>query len=50
MGTPEVLIEKWRKAMDFGLNMSVINVRPYNDISSNLEMLAKFKDQVASQL
>ena len=50
VGTPDVLIEKWRKAMDLGMTMSVINVRPYNDISSNLEMLAKFKDQVASQL
>ena len=50
VGTPEVLVEKWRKAMDLGMTMSVINVRPYNDISSNLEMLAKFKDKVASQL
>jgi alkanesulfonate monooxygenase SsuD/methylene tetrahydromethanopterin reductase-like flavin-dependent oxidoreductase (luciferase family) len=49
-GTPEVLVEKWRKAMDMGMKMSVINVRPYSDIPSNIEMLAKFKDEVASQL
>ncbi len=50
VGTPEVLIEKWRKAMDLGMTMSVINVKPFKDISSNIEMLAKFKDEVASQL
>lgn len=50
VGTPEVLIEKWRKAMDLGMTMSVINVRPHKDIPTNLEMLAKFKDEVASQL
>ncbi len=49
-GTPEILIEKWRKAMDLGMKMSVINVRPHIDIPSNIEMLAKFKDEVASQL
>jgi alkanesulfonate monooxygenase SsuD/methylene tetrahydromethanopterin reductase-like flavin-dependent oxidoreductase (luciferase family) len=49
-GTPEVLVEKWRRAMDLGMKMSVINVRPYSDIPSNIEMLAKFKDEVASQL
>ncbi|MBT3285674.1 LLM class flavin-dependent oxidoreductase [Candidatus Bathyarchaeota archaeon] len=50
VGTPEVLIEKWRKAMDLGMTMSVINVKPFADIPSNIEMLAKFKDEVASQL
>jgi len=50
VGTPEVLIKKWRKAMDLGMTMSVINVRPHADIPSNIEMLAKFKDEVASQL
>jgi alkanesulfonate monooxygenase SsuD/methylene tetrahydromethanopterin reductase-like flavin-dependent oxidoreductase (luciferase family) len=50
VGTPEVLIEKWRKAMDLGMTMSVINVKPFKDIPSNIEMLAKFKDEVASQL
>ena len=49
-GTPEVLLEKWRKAMDLGMKMSVINVRPHSDIPTNIEMLAKFKDEVASQL
>ncbi len=50
VGTPEVLIEKWRKTMDLGMTMSVINVKPHSDIQSNIEMLAKFKDEVASQL
>jgi len=50
IGTPEVLIEKWRKAMDLGMNMSIINVRPSKTIKENTEMLALFKDQVASQL
>ena len=50
IGTPEVLIEKWRKAMDLGMKMSVINVRPSSTIAENVEMLALFKDQVASQL
>jgi alkanesulfonate monooxygenase SsuD/methylene tetrahydromethanopterin reductase-like flavin-dependent oxidoreductase (luciferase family) len=50
IGTPEVLIEKWRKAMDLGMKMSVINVRPSSTIPENVDMLALFKDQVASQL
>jgi alkanesulfonate monooxygenase SsuD/methylene tetrahydromethanopterin reductase-like flavin-dependent oxidoreductase (luciferase family) len=50
VGTPEVLIEKWRKTMDLGMTMSVINVKPHADIQSNIEMLAKFKDEIASQL
>lgn len=50
IGTPEVLIEKWRKAMDMGMKMSIINVRPSKTIPENAEMLALFKDQVASQL
>jgi alkanesulfonate monooxygenase SsuD/methylene tetrahydromethanopterin reductase-like flavin-dependent oxidoreductase (luciferase family) len=50
IGTPEVLIEKWRKAMDMGMKMSIINVRPSKTISENVEMLARFKDEVISQL
>lgn len=50
IGTPEVLIEKWRKAMDMGMKMSIINVRPSKTIQENSEMLALFKDQVVSQL
>lgn len=50
IGTPEVLIEKWRKAMDMGMKMSIINVRPSSSIPENIEMLARFKDEVASQL
>ena len=50
IGTSEVLIEKWRRAMDMGMKMSIINVRPSTTIPENAEMLARFKDEVASQL
>jgi alkanesulfonate monooxygenase SsuD/methylene tetrahydromethanopterin reductase-like flavin-dependent oxidoreductase (luciferase family) len=50
IGTPEVLIEKWRKAMDLGMKMSVVIVRPSQSIADDARMLALFKDQVASQL
>jgi alkanesulfonate monooxygenase SsuD/methylene tetrahydromethanopterin reductase-like flavin-dependent oxidoreductase (luciferase family) len=50
IGTPEVLIEKWRRAMDMGMKMSIINVRPSTTIPENTEMLSRFKDEVASQL
>ena len=50
IGTPEVLIEKWRKAMDLGMHMSVIMVRPSKTMVENAEMLGRFKDEVASQL
>jgi alkanesulfonate monooxygenase SsuD/methylene tetrahydromethanopterin reductase-like flavin-dependent oxidoreductase (luciferase family) len=50
IGTPEVLIEKWRRAADMGMKMSVINVRPGNTIRDNIEMLARFRDEVAKRL
>ncbi len=50
IGTPEALVEKWRRAMDMGMNMSIINVKPFETLEENKEMLALFKDQVASQL
>jgi len=50
IGTPETLIGKWRRAMDQGMKMSVINVRPSSTIEENVEMLARFRDEVASQL
>jgi alkanesulfonate monooxygenase SsuD/methylene tetrahydromethanopterin reductase-like flavin-dependent oxidoreductase (luciferase family) len=50
IGTPDILIEKWRKAMDLGMKMSIINVRPSSTIEENSDMLARFKDEVASQL
>ena len=50
IGTPDVLVEKWRKAMDLGMRMSVINVRPGKTLQDNAEMLARFRDQVATQL
>jgi len=50
IGTPEVLVGKWRKAMDMGMRMSVINVRPGKTLQDNVDMLAKFRDEVATQL
>ncbi len=50
IGMPEALVEKWRRVMDHGMKMSVINIRPSSTIQKNIEMLAKFKDQVANQL
>jgi alkanesulfonate monooxygenase SsuD/methylene tetrahydromethanopterin reductase-like flavin-dependent oxidoreductase (luciferase family) len=50
IGTPEVLVEKWRDAADMGMRMSVINVRPGKTLQDNVDMLAKFRDEVASQL
>jgi alkanesulfonate monooxygenase SsuD/methylene tetrahydromethanopterin reductase-like flavin-dependent oxidoreductase (luciferase family) len=50
IGTADVLVDKWRKAMDLGMKMSVINVRPSSSIEENAEKLAHFKDEVASQL
>ncbi len=50
IGHPDELVSKWRKAMDLGMRMSVINVRPSTTIPENIEMLARFKDEVWSQL
>jgi len=50
IGTPEILVEKWRRAMDQGMKMSVINVKPSSTIQENIEMLARFRDTVATQL
>ena len=50
IGTPKALVEKWRRAMDQGMKMSVINVRPSSTIQENVEMLARFRDEVATQL
>ena len=36
--------------MDQGMKMSVINVRPSSTIEENVEMLARFRDEVVSQL
>jgi hypothetical protein len=36
--------------MDQCMKMSVINVRPSSTIQENIEMLARFRDEVATQL
>ncbi|MBN2335774.1 LLM class flavin-dependent oxidoreductase [Candidatus Bathyarchaeota archaeon] len=50
VGTAEVLVDKWRQAMDLGMKMSIINIRPSKSIEENVKMLARFRDEVASQL
>lgn len=50
IGTAEILVEKWRRAMDMGMDMSVINVKPFSTLEENIEQLAYFKDEVSSQL
>jgi len=50
IGTPEVLVGKWRDAADMGMKMSIINVRPGKTLQDNIEMLAWFKDAVVTQL
>ena len=50
IGTPEMLIEKWRRAADMGMKMSIINVKPGETLEDNIEMLARFMDTVATQI
>jgi len=50
IGTPEVLVGKWRDATDMGMRMSIINVRPGKTLQDNIEMLAGFRDTVVTQI
>lgn len=50
IGTSEFLIKKFRRALDMGMKMCIINVRPSETLKENIEMLALFKDEVASQI
>jgi alkanesulfonate monooxygenase SsuD/methylene tetrahydromethanopterin reductase-like flavin-dependent oxidoreductase (luciferase family) len=50
VGTADILIDKWRQAIDIGMDMSIINVQPSKNIQDNIEMLANFKDKVSTQL
>ncbi|HUS79370.1 MAG TPA: LLM class flavin-dependent oxidoreductase [Patescibacteria group bacterium] len=49
-GTPEVLVEKFRKAEDLGMKMFVIYVRPAGNIEEMKERLTQFRDTVMTQL
>jgi len=50
IGTPEVLVEKWRRAADMGMRMSVVSVRPAATLEESVRILALFRDEVAKQL
>jgi hypothetical protein len=50
MGTTEVLIEKFRKAEDMGVDTMIIFVRPTGALALAKENLARFRDEVISQL
>jgi alkanesulfonate monooxygenase SsuD/methylene tetrahydromethanopterin reductase-like flavin-dependent oxidoreductase (luciferase family) len=50
MGTTEVLIEKFRKAEDMGVDTMIIFVRPTGDVKLAKENLSRFRDEVISQL
>ncbi|MFX1255033.1 MAG: LLM class flavin-dependent oxidoreductase [Promethearchaeota archaeon] len=50
VGTPEVLIEKFRQAQDMGLKMMVMITRPASNNEETKERTAFFKDSVISQL
>ena len=49
-GTPEVLVEKFRKAEDMGVKLMIVYVRPARNIDEMKQKLSDFKDQVVSQL
>lgn len=49
-GTPEVLVDKFRRAQDLGVKMIVIYVRPASTISEMKEQLTRFCDLVMSQI
>ena len=50
VGTTEVLIEKFRKAEDMGVDTMIIFVRPTGALALAMENLARFRDEVISQL
>ena len=50
MGTTDVLVEKFRKAGDMGVDTMIIFVRPTGDVKLAKENLGRFRDEVISQL
>jgi alkanesulfonate monooxygenase SsuD/methylene tetrahydromethanopterin reductase-like flavin-dependent oxidoreductase (luciferase family) len=50
MGTTDVLVEKFRKAEDMGVDTMIIFVRPTGDLGLAKENLSRFRDEVISQI
>ena len=49
-GTPEALVEKFRKAEDLGVKMMVVYIRPAATIEEMKERLSRFNDEVIKEL
>jgi alkanesulfonate monooxygenase SsuD/methylene tetrahydromethanopterin reductase-like flavin-dependent oxidoreductase (luciferase family) len=49
-GTPEILVEKFRRAEDLGVKMMIVYVRPANTVEEMKERLTAFKDYVIEGL
>ncbi len=49
-GTPEALVEKFRKAEDLGVKMMVIYIRPATTLEEMKERLSRFSDEVIKEL
>jgi hypothetical protein len=49
-GTPEALVEKFRKAEDLGVTMMVVYIRPATTIEEMKERLSMFSDEVIKEL
>jgi alkanesulfonate monooxygenase SsuD/methylene tetrahydromethanopterin reductase-like flavin-dependent oxidoreductase (luciferase family) len=49
-GTPEALVEKFRKAEDLGVKMMVVYIRPATTIEEMKEKLSRFSDEVIKEL
>jgi alkanesulfonate monooxygenase SsuD/methylene tetrahydromethanopterin reductase-like flavin-dependent oxidoreductase (luciferase family) len=49
-GTPETLVEKFRKAEDLGVKMMVVYIRPATTIEEMKESLSRFNDEVIKEL
>ncbi|MFW9906139.1 MAG: LLM class flavin-dependent oxidoreductase [Candidatus Thorarchaeota archaeon] len=50
IGTPEILIDKFRQATDLGVKMIVSAIKPANNVSEMKDKLILFKDEVISVL
>lgn len=50
IGTPEILIEKYRKAADLGLKLMITIPRPSTNVLEIKNLLAYFNDNVITQL
>jgi len=49
-GTPEALVEKFRKAEDLGVKMMVVYIRPATTFEEMKERLSRFNDEVIKEL